>query len=115
MTGLVEQWYTVVGFWLQTKERVLLHFQAVSPEMAEEMAYAEAAVRSANIGVAAVFEGKLANVDQPLWMDPSATTQEEMNQSWEEAYYARPVRDVVRTVEAPRRGLFGRRAARRSG
>lgn len=102
---LTEQWYTVNGLWWQTKERVLFHFLAASPEMAEELAHAEAAVRSANIGVTGVFEGKLDNVDQARWVDPSAETQEDMDQVWEAAYYARPLR--VERVEAPRRGLFG--------
>ncbi len=108
MTELTEQWYTVVGLWWQTKERCLFHFLAVSPEMAQELAHAEAAARRANFGVCAVFEGKLDNADQERWVDPSVTSQEDMDQVWAEAYYARPTRVEKVETPAPRRRLFGR-------
>lgn len=106
MTEWTEGWYTVVGLWWQTKERWAGQYQATSPEMAEELAYTEAAARSANLGIVGVFEGRLDNVDQPRWVDPSVETQEQMDAAWEEASYARPLR--VERVEV-RRGLFGRR------
>jgi hypothetical protein len=78
-----ERPYTVVGKWRQTGERWLGHYSAASPDMAEDLVASEALEQTggaADIEVCAVFEGHIDNVDRHKWVDPSATTQEEMDQ-----------------------------------
>lgn len=84
---VVERDYTVVGMWWESAERWLGQYTAGSPEMAEDMAHAEAQARGLHLAVCGVFEGRLANVDHHVFVDPSASSQEEMDQLRREASY----------------------------
>jgi hypothetical protein len=83
--SIEEQTWTVVGYWQESGERYLDYYDAGTPELAEELAHLYAESRSLHLGVCAVFEGKLTNADHHTWTDPSARTQEEMDQIRREA------------------------------
>lgn len=85
--------YTVVGMWWESAERWQDYYEAGSPEMAETLAHEHARSRGLHLAVCGVYEGRLASVDRYLWVDPSAGTQEEMDQLRREvAYDDRPAR-----------------------
>ncbi len=92
MTAVVEREYTVVGMWWESAERWLEHYTAGSPEMAEDMAHAYAESRGLHLAVCGVFEGTLSNVDARTWVDPSAGSQEDMDQIRRDVLFDEPAR-----------------------
>ncbi|MDQ6649271.1 MAG: hypothetical protein M3Z02_04055 [Actinomycetota bacterium] len=71
--------YTVLGFCHETWERWAWQCEAASPDMAEDIAHMEMHRRGYTLGVAAVVEGYVDTVDPHRWVDPSVTTQDQMD------------------------------------
>lgn len=90
MTGVREQEYTVTGFCWETWERHVRWIEAGSPEMAEEVVHSDFAVKGLHFGCTGVYEGALETVDpvERRWVDPSVSTQDQMDREYSEARYA---------------------------
>jgi uncharacterized Fe-S cluster protein YjdI len=82
-----EREYTVVGMWWESAERWQDQFVAASPVMAETLAHELARSRGLHLAVCGVYEGALVNVDTYPWVDPSASSQAEMDQLRAEVGY----------------------------
>lgn len=77
---LVEKPFTVFAFWHQTWERFAWQVMAPDPRMAEDLTHMEAHSRGGTIGVCGVVEGYVDVVDTyATWIDPSCTSQEQMD------------------------------------
>lgn len=63
MVDKLTPWWTLCGVWPDTEERWCDYYQAVTPELAEDMAQAEAAEKGGRLWVNTVFAGRLKPVD----------------------------------------------------
>lgn len=73
-------WWTLCGVWPQSGERWCDYYQAVTPELAEDMAQAEAAAKGGVLWVSTVFAGRLKSVDSVYakYVDRSAIDEDEL-------------------------------------
>jgi hypothetical protein len=73
----LQNWYTVVGIWPETKERYQEYVQAVSSRQAEDLARMTAQDKGGVFWVAGVYEGQLVAQDTYATFadDPDKTTQ----------------------------------------
>jgi hypothetical protein len=71
----LQQWFSVVGCWPETKERYMEVVPAASPRQAEDLAQITAQEKGGVLWVCAVFEGKLTAADTyAVFIDPDQTT-----------------------------------------
>jgi hypothetical protein len=84
---LTERPFTVFGFWHETWERFAWQVMAPNPDMAEELTHLEARNRGGHLGICGVVDGFIDVVDTHLWVDPSVTSQEQMDALRQETGY----------------------------
>jgi hypothetical protein len=84
---LEERPFTVNGFWHETWERFTWHVMAPGAVYAEELFHLEGQNRGGHLGCTGVFEGHLMEVSPHYWVDPSVTSQEQMDAVREDAEY----------------------------
>lgn len=74
----LQQFWTVVGCFPETKERYAEHVAAMSPRQAEDLAQMTAGEKGGVLWVCAVFEGKLVASDTyAQFIDPDMVTEAE--------------------------------------
>jgi hypothetical protein len=73
----LQEWFSVVGVWPETKERYMEHVPAASARQAEDLVRMTAAEKGGVIWVCGVFAGKLSALDTYATFgdDPDKTTQ----------------------------------------
>lgn len=72
-------WFTLPGFWVPTEERYVAHVQAISVEMAHQLAMADAQATweragqsgPAQIKFCGVYPGQIHRVDFYPYLDPN--------------------------------------------
>lgn len=83
-------WWTVNGFWHESWERWAGHYDCLTAQMAEDLAYMEAKERGLHLAVTGVFEGKIYPADEyATYVDPEARDSGEMNRKLRELGYAK--------------------------
>jgi len=66
-------WCTVVGWWVESRERWLEYYPTDEPRIAEDMAQADARAKGGTLLVCAVFAGRQKSIDTyATFVDPDA-------------------------------------------
>jgi len=72
----LQQFWTVIGVWPETKERYAEYVAAMSPRQAEDLVQMTAAEKGGVLWVCGVYEGKLVAADTyAQFIDPDMTTE----------------------------------------